>query len=261
MGFWADYRLSWCKWVGEQVGFLTFQETMVLADWWLVWNHGILDDFPWNSWEIFIIPTDELHLFSEGWLNHQPGSKLRVFAVRFGVVSKPWWLERAKFSLSNCIFFLWYTVYGIITSFSDTSISVGSGSLHGLISPLRGLSAKSHWISNTSPLLSHNFCPFLTMIHQIFPCFFFHFCSHFFFLTLPETYQKQVFPLARYSGHDESMAGSAVPRPRRVRDRGSEIRNGPYVSEGWKNKTRAKRLTGWWLIVVNSGFHSGFHRL
>jgi len=29
------------------------------------WNHGILNDFPF-SWEWKIIPTDELHDFSEG---------------------------------------------------------------------------------------------------------------------------------------------------------------------------------------------------
>jgi hypothetical protein len=37
------------------------------------WWFGTMefDDFPFSN---VIIPTDELHYFSDGWLNHQPDS-------------------------------------------------------------------------------------------------------------------------------------------------------------------------------------------
>jgi len=40
----------------------------------VVWNHGIFNDFPFSCGNV-IIPTDEVHDFSEGWLNHQPDEK------------------------------------------------------------------------------------------------------------------------------------------------------------------------------------------
>jgi hypothetical protein len=46
--------------------------------WLVVWNHGILYDFPF-SWEFPSIPTDELKFFLEGWLNHQ---NLLLFVYR-----------------------------------------------------------------------------------------------------------------------------------------------------------------------------------
>ena len=36
--------------------------------WLVIWNISIMFPYIGN----FIIPTDELHHFSEGWLNHQP---------------------------------------------------------------------------------------------------------------------------------------------------------------------------------------------
>ena len=37
------------------------------------WNHGILNDFPETVRNGKMIPTDEVHHFSEGLVNHQPG--------------------------------------------------------------------------------------------------------------------------------------------------------------------------------------------
>ena len=37
------------------------------------WNHGILNDFPETVRNGIMIPTDEVHHFSEGLVNHQPG--------------------------------------------------------------------------------------------------------------------------------------------------------------------------------------------
>ena len=58
---------------------------------WSDWNHGIL----WlsiNNGNGIIIPTEELHHFSEGWLNHQPENI--VFShwdYHFGHGREVWW--------------------------------------------------------------------------------------------------------------------------------------------------------------------------
>ena len=89
-----------------------------------------------------IIPTD-FHIFQRVETTNQDPSW--VFLRSNLGLSQNLDGLKPQCSFSNFLFF-----GGIRhTSFSDTSISVGSGSLHGLISPLRGLSAKSHWISNT----------------------------------------------------------------------------------------------------------------
>jgi len=48
---------------------------MVNNHWLVVWNMAFMT-FHIN-WEWKIIPTDELHHFSEGWLNHQPEMEVR----------------------------------------------------------------------------------------------------------------------------------------------------------------------------------------
>ena len=53
---------------------------------WLLW-------LPIISWESYYIPTDELHHFSEGWLNHQPDIHT-VYTYLF----HPWHLRHAGFA-------------------------------------------------------------------------------------------------------------------------------------------------------------------
>jgi hypothetical protein len=43
----------------------TTEKGIEMVDWLVVWNQGILNDFP-ETVGNFIIPTDELHHFSEG---------------------------------------------------------------------------------------------------------------------------------------------------------------------------------------------------
>ena len=58
------------KWCSELLG-LFGQSTMPCQPPWLVvWNMTFMTFHILGM--IYIIPTDELHHFSEGWLNHQP---------------------------------------------------------------------------------------------------------------------------------------------------------------------------------------------
>ena len=66
--------------------------------WFLVcgdWNHGFLYNF--MTFHIFfgnfIIPTDELHHFSEGWLNHQPDQIWPAHWRFLMHLSRPWGFE------------------------------------------------------------------------------------------------------------------------------------------------------------------------
>jgi hypothetical protein len=51
-----------------------FVDDLSISAWWF----GTFTIFPF-SWEYIIIPTDELHHFSEGGLNHQPGDFIMMF--------------------------------------------------------------------------------------------------------------------------------------------------------------------------------------
>ena len=65
------------------------------------WNHGISHDFPRKYWEWKIIPTDELHHFSEGSVYHQPDNIDVIFLLEPSIMINHGWLpQTSHFSLS-----------------------------------------------------------------------------------------------------------------------------------------------------------------
>ena len=67
---------------------LTSSNHLNMYDWLVVWNMAFMT---FHSVGNFIIPTDEIHDFSEGWLNHQPDeNNMRMGKAQRARLNVPW---------------------------------------------------------------------------------------------------------------------------------------------------------------------------
>jgi hypothetical protein len=64
--------------VASLASFFLMNSPVVLHIWLVVWNVNFIFQFyfPFHIWDV-IFPIDELHHFSEGYVNHQPDESIQ----------------------------------------------------------------------------------------------------------------------------------------------------------------------------------------